>query len=403
MNVTASIQAKMARSIITGIDVGTYHVKVVIADARQKNDKGFPRIIGIGMAESRGLRHGYVTNIKDVSESIKRAVQSAEEKSGTKVKKAFVGIGGIGLASTIVNSSIITSRADAEITDLDIKKLREQCEKDIPQPSIANRRIIYDIPLQYKIDGIPALSKPEGLTGNKIELKTLFITCLDHHATDLIQAVNEAGIEVEDVMASPIAAGLVTLTKTQKIAGCVLANVGAETVSIAVFENNIPTSLEVFPIGSTDITNDIALGLKVPLEEAEQIKIGAITGSSYPRKKLEEIITARLSDIFELIEAHLKKIGRNGLLPAGIVITGGGSGLNAIDDIARIALRLPSRIGSIGLSENKPSFKDATWAVAYGLCIWGTHTDEGTEIDTSTIFLQNSWKALTRWIKKILP
>jgi cell division protein FtsA len=102
-------------------------------------------------------------------------------------------------------------------------------------------------------------------------------------------------------VASPIAASLITLTKAQKIAGCVLANIGAETVSIAVFENNMPVSLEIFPIGSTDITNDIALGLKVPLEEAEQIKIGAITGSSYPRKKLEEIIFARLSDIFELI------------------------------------------------------------------------------------------------------
>jgi cell division protein FtsA len=393
----------MSRSIITGIDVGTYHVKVVVADARQKNERGFPKILGVSMVESKGVRHGYVTNIKDVSESIKKAVKIAEEKSGLKIKKAFVGIGGIGLSSVIVTSSLITSRADAEITDLEVKKVREQCEKDIPVSSIANRRIIYDIPLQYKIDNVPALSKPEGLTGNKLELKTLFITCLDHHVTDLIQAVNEAGVEVEDIMASPIAAGFVTLTKTQKIAGCVLANIGAETVSIAIFENNIPTSLEVFPIGSTDITNDIALGLKVPLEEAEQIKIGAITGSSYPRKKLEEIITARLSDIFELIEAHLKKIGRNGLLPAGIVITGGGAGLSSIDDIAKVALKLPSRIGNIGLSENKQSFKDATWAVAYGLCIWGTHTEEGTELDTSAVFLQNVWKATIRLIKKILP
>ena len=259
----------MARNIITGIDVGTYHIKVVIADAREKNERGFPRIIGVGTAESRGVRHGYVTHVREVADSIRLAVSRAEEKADVKVKKAFLGVGGIGLASTIVQSNVITSRADAEITDLDVIKINEQAEKDIPRAFIANRRIIYAIPLQYKIDGVPALSAPEGLTGNKIELKTLFITCLDHHVTNLIQAVNEAGIEVEDVMASPIAAGFVTLTKTQKIAGCVLANIGAETVAISVFENNIPTSLEVFPIGSTDITNDIALGLKVPLEEAE--------------------------------------------------------------------------------------------------------------------------------------
>ncbi len=393
----------MARNIITGIDVGTYHIKVVIADGREKTDKGFPKIIGVGTTESRGLRHGYVTNVREVADSIRLAVSRAEEKAGIKVKKAFVGVNGIGLASTVVISSIMTSRADAEITDLDVAKLHEQAEKDIPRAAIANRRIIYAIPLQYKVDGTPSLGNPEGLSGNKLELKTLFITCLDHHVSDLIAAVNEAGIEVEDVMASPIAAGFVTLSKTQKIAGSVLANIGAETVSIAVFENNIPTSLEVFPIGSTDITNDIALGLKVPLEEAEQIKIGAITGSSYPRKKLEEIISARVSDIFDLVEAHLKKIGRNGLLPAGIIITGGGSGLNMIDEMAKAALKLPSRIGSLGLTEGKSSFKDATWAVAYGLCIWGTHADEGPEIDTTSAFFKNLWKKVSRWFKQFLP
>ena len=393
----------MARNIITGIDVGTYHIKVVITDGREKTDKGFPKIIGVGTAESRGLRHGYVTNVREVADSIRLAVSHAEEKAGIKVKKAFVGVNGIGLASTVVVSSIMTSRADAEITDLDIAKLHEQAEKDIPRTSIANRRIIYAIPLQYKVDGVPSLCNPEGLAGNKLELKTLFITCLDHHVADLIHAVNESGIEVEDVMASPIAAGFVTLSKTQKIAGSVLANIGAETVAIAVFENNIPTSLEVFPIGSTDITNDIALGLKVPLEEAEQIKIGAITGSSYPRKKLEEIVAARVSDIFDLVEAHLKKIGRNGLLPAGIVITGGGSGLNAIDEMAKAALKIPSRIGSLGLTEGKSSFKDATWAVAYGLCIWGTHADEGPEIDTTSAFFKNLWKKTSRWFKQFLP
>lgn len=393
----------MARNITTGIDVGTYYVKVVVASAKERNDRGMPRVLGVGMAETRGVRHGYVTNVEDVAASIRKAVAIAEEKSGTKIKKAFLGIGGIGLSSTTVNSFLMTSRADQEITDMELAKVHEQSEKDIPTSQIANRRIIYDIPLQYKIDGIPSLGTPMGLKGNKVELKTLFITCLDHHVADLIHAVNEAGIEVEDIMAAPVAAGFVTLSKSQKIAGCVLANIGAETVSIAVFENGIPSSLEVFPIGSTDITNDIALGLKVPLEEAEQIKIGAITGSSFPRKKLEEIVAARLSDIFELIEVHLKKIGRNGLLPAGIIITGGGSGLSSIDMMAKVALKLPSRIGTIGALDSKSSFKDATWAVAYGLCIWGLHAEEGPEIDTSVQFMKQSWRATVRWFKQFLP
>ncbi len=394
----------MPRSIVTGIDIGTYNVKVVISHGSERTDKGMPKILGIGMAESRGLRHGYIVNLQDVAESVRQAIAEAEKRANVKIKKAFVSIGGIGLGSVTSTSSVIISRADFEITALDIKKVTEQCEKDIPPVAILNKKIIHSIPLQYKVDGKATLGKPEGMKGSKFEVKMLYITCLEHHLNDIIQAVEEAGVSVEDVMAAPIAASLITLTKSQKIAGCVLANIGAETVSIAVFENNAPASLEVFPIGSTDITNDIALGLKVPLEEAEQIKIGAITGSSFPRRKLEEIIQARLSDIFELIEAHLKKIGRNGLLPAGIIITGGGSGLSNIEELAKAALNLPSRLGTLNfVREEKQSFRDSTWAVAYGLCVLGTHTDEDVALDTSSLFFVKTWKAIVSWVKQFLP
>ena len=334
------------------------------------------------------------------------------------------------MGSVISTSTIAISRADSEVTTLDIKRAHDQCEKEIPPTAGVNRKILHTIPLQYKIDGKVVLGNPEGMKATKLEVKMLFITSLEHHLNYVIQAIEEAGIVIQDVMASPVAASLVTLTKAQKIAGCVLANIGAETVSIAVFENNIPVSLEVFPIGSTDITNDIALGLKVPLEEAEQIKIGSIAGSSYPRKKLEEIIEARLSDIFELIEAHLKKVGRNGLLPAGIVITGGGAGLGTIEDMARIALRLPSRIGvifptdhganNINERENtrdqgrgqekqttKPTsrqtFRDATWAVSYGLCILGLNAEEGPTVGGSMNLMKTTKNSIVAWFKQFLP
>jgi len=362
-------------------------------------------VIGAAMVETRGLRHGYVVNVKDVSASIRSAVSEAEKRAGVKVKGAFVGVGGIGLGSSISTSSVIISKADMEITPLDISRVLEQCEKELSTSIVLNRKVIHSVPLGYKVDGQPVLgATPEDMKGGKLEVRMLFITCLEHHLNDILEAVEGAGIRVEDVMAAPVAASLVTLTKSQKIAGVVLANIGAETVSIAVFENNVPVSLEIFPIGSTDITNDIALGLKVPLEEAEEIKIGAVTGNSYPRKKLEDIISARLSDIFELIDAHLKKIGRNGLLPAGIVITGGGSGLNNIEEIARIALRLPSRIGSSNLAvEGKQSFRDATWAVAYGLCIFGLNADDGLGLTPSNDSISKAGKSIVRWVKQFLP
>jgi cell division protein FtsA len=230
----------------------------------------------------------------------------------------------------------------------------------------------------------------------------LFITCLEAHLNDLLEAVDQAGIEVIDVMASPIAASFVTLTKAQKIAGCVLANIGAETISIVIFENNIPISLEVFPIGSTDITNDIALGLKIPLEEAENIKIGGITSTTFSKKKLDEIVSARLADMFELIENHLKKVGRNGLLPAGIFLTGGGGGIGAIEDFAKVALKLPSRIASMTLGDQKSGVKDSTWAVAYGLCMLGFSKEDKKNLGVKNTMNKTGIKIIN-FFKQFLP
>jgi cell division protein FtsA len=397
----------MLRNITVGIDIGTYQVKVVVAELAKKTDgesgRHETRIIGTGLAESKGLRHGYIINSADVTESIRKAALLAEKTSGVKINRAFISIGGIGLQGIHSTASTIVSRADLEITDLDIEKLNQICEKEIPGTLIQNRRILHSIPLSYKIDGKAALAKtPLGMKGSKLEVKMLFITCLEPHLDDLLEAVEEADIEVIDVLASPIAASFVTLSKTQKIAGCVLANIGAETISIVVFENNLPISLEVFPIGSTDITNDIALGLKIPLEEAESIKVEGLHGTSFSKKKLDEIISARLSDMFDLIESHLKKIGRNELLPAGIFITGGGASWATIEDFAKIALKLPSRLATLNMGENKGRIKDSTWAVAYGLCMLGFSKEEKQNLGLKNSMNRGGQKILN-WFKQFLP
>ncbi len=319
-----------------------------------------------------------------------------------KIKKAFISIGGVGLLGVVGSGTIIISRADYEITELDTEKAIGVSLSEIPKNVSMNRRILNTVPILFKVDGKTVYGKPIGMKGTKLEVKTMFITCLENHVNDLVETVGDAGVEVEDVVAAPIAASLVTLTKTQKIAGCVLANIGSETVSIAVFENNMPISLEVFPFGGNDITNDIALGMKIPLEEAEDLKRGAIVGATYPQKKLNEIIGARLSDIFELIEAHLKKIGRNGLLPAGIVMTGGGSAIEMINDLAKSTLRLPARIATINFGEgNKAQIKDASWSVVLGLCILGL---KGEDQGLSGIKIaKKARNDLLGWLKQFLP
>lgn len=393
------------RNTSVGIDIGTHHVKVVVSMRTSEKSRDFPKIIGVGGSEARGLRHGYIINIADVTESVREAVAQAEKTSRVKIKRAFISIGGVGLEAVTDSGSAVVSRGDGEITELDLEKAHASARLSIPAQAIINRKILHPIAMGYKIDGKNILGgNPVGMKGLKLDVRMLFITCLEQHFNDLVSAVEEAGVEVEDYMASPLAASLVSLTKTQKMAGCVLANIGAETVSLVVFENGLPVSLEIFPIGSTDITHDIALGLRVSLEEAESIKLGAITGTNYTKKDLDKIVVARLSDIFDLIEAHLKKIGRNGLLPAGIILTGGGSGIHTLEELARAALKLPSKIGSLPLSSEGKPVKDASWSVAYGLTIWG-FTGDGVmgRGDDMSLIGKKIWRLLHNAVRPLLP
>ncbi|MFA5933655.1 MAG: cell division protein FtsA [Candidatus Paceibacterota bacterium] len=388
----------MIRNITIGIDVGTSTVRVVVAE--RVKDEQFPRIIGIGSAESRGLRHGYITNMSEAVKSIQKAVAEAEKNSQIKIKRAFVSIGGISLSSETAAGVAIVSRGDHEVTKLDISKAIDGAEETL---ELSNKKIIQTVPISYRLDGKDIHGRPDGMQGTKLEVKTLFVTCLAQHLEDLIVAVSEAGVDVINVIASPMAASLVTLTDKQKIAGCILANIGAETVSIATFENGNIISLQVFSIGGTEITKDIALGLKIPLEEAEGIKIGSMI-SNYPKKKLDEIIEARLSDIFELIEKHLKKIGRSALLPAGIIITGGGSNLPLIEDLAKHSLKLPAKIGTAEyFAQSKIKPRDSSWFVALGLCISGIDPQNGSEPGS----INESFKSFKRFIgnvvKQLLP
>jgi len=382
------------RRIATGIDVGTHTTRVVIMEQVHGD---IPHIIGTGSSETKGLRHGYIVNKADATRSIKGALTQAEKMAGFKVKNVFLSVGGISLESAISHGVATMSRAGGEVDVKDLKKASEEAEKNLS--NLVNKRIVYRAPIRYKLDGKEVLCTPVNMIGDKIEVKMLFVTYLDQHLRDLLGAVEDIGVEVDEVVPSPIAASQVALSKKERNVGSTLVNIGAETVSIAVFENDIAISLQVFPIGSTDITNDIALGLKIPLEEAENIKLTRSTGI-YPKKKLDEIVEARLCDIFELIEAHLKKINRNGLLPAGIVLTGGGAGIATIEDLAKGVLKLPSSVARPVLANGgKSLIKDSSWLVAYGLANYAlTKPSErrGTNMD-------DVWGTLKNWVKPFLP
>ncbi|MDP1689880.1 MAG: cell division protein FtsA [bacterium] len=364
----------MARRIATGIDIGTYQVKmVVVEELSDKNGGRQLRIIGTGLAESKGLRHGYIVNKEEVSTSILKAKREAEAVARVPIRSAFLAVGGISLDEARATGSAIISRADQEITLLDLEKAG-QVAREAAAPGFLNRHVLHSIPLEYCIDGQKVLGDPLGMKGVRLEVEYLFVTCLAQHEDVLAKAVEDADIEVIDQMASPLAGSYVLLDGDQKMKGCVLANIGAETISIVVYDEGIPVSVKVFPMGSSHITDDIALGFRVSLEEAERVKLGRLSGQMYPRKKVDDLIVSRLNAMFALIDKHLKSLGRRGPLPAGIIISGGGAGIGSISDIARGSLKLPARLAEFRITTDA-KIRDATWAVAYGLALWGLTGD----------------------------
>lgn len=384
----------MIRNVKVGIDIGTGATRVVVAEFQK--DGSPPKILGTGVSGTRGMRHGYVIHPAEAARSIKKALADAEKNSGISIKRVYVSVGGVGLGSETATGSAMIGKADGEVTQIDIEGAMRESEESL---KLTNKKVIHAIPISYRVDGKEILGSPEGVRGAKLEVKTLFVTSLEKHLDEALAVVRDAGVEIVDVIAGPIAGSFAALNDRQKTVGCALVNIGAETVSIAAFENGGIVSLQVFSIGSADITNDIALGLKIPLDEAEGIKTGSIT-TDYSKKKLDEIIEARLRDIFELIDNHLRKIKRSGLLPAGIIITGGGANLPGIEAHAKHALKLPAKIGVAELFEQtKSKVRDHAWFVAVGLTIAGA---TGTS-ERGTGFWKRIKVSLSNMLKQLMP
>lgn len=401
--------------IVTGIDVGSAYTRVVVCE--EGNESGELIVRALSKVPSDGLKCGNVLNAEAVSDVLSVAIREAERTYGARIKKAHVSIGGTGLSTTSDTVVVAVSRADSITSELDVGRALEESEAKLRER--ANTRIIHTIPSEFKIDGRKITGKPHGYVGNKLELRTVFITCTAPFVDALVGAVEDTGVEVEGIYAGPIAESIATLSPMSRNAGCALVNIGAETVSILTHEDGLPTSLRVFPIGSAHITHDIALGLRIPLDEAEQIKI-SIPEDKKVARRVGDIVEARLSDVFELIDTHLKKIGRSGLLPAGIMFTGGGSHISGIEELARKQLGLPARVaknifldsknregdarGRDGMKarERADKARDPEWSIAVGLAMLGISGGEPEE-SLGLRVAKRTRTSLTSFFKQFLP
>ena len=360
-----------------GIDIGTTTVRCVVGHI--DGTTGVPTIVGVGVAQNSGMRKGTVVNLHGPAQAIDDALGEAERMSGYQVNSATININGTHILSTHADGMIAVGSSNHEIIEDDLARIEEVATMGkIP----ANREVLEIIPHAYKLDGQDNIKNPLGMTGTRLEIDAHVVSVLVPHSSNLHKAMEIAKVVPRATVVSGIAAARAVLTEQQIENGVVLIDIGGATTNIAVYEEGDLQYTAVIPIGGINITNDLAIGLKISPEMAEKLKIEH--ASATPRKDhsgvsvdydgeiqsfqiadIDEIVEARLEEIFEAITKELKRAGRAGKLPNGAILTGGTAQLKGIADYTKSALGLAARIGVAsgygGVADNidKPQFATA--------------------------------------------
>ncbi len=382
-------------SIIAGIDIGSTTTRVVIAE--HTGNGSHPRVLGAGKSETAGISRGYVIHEEEAVRSLVQAIKMAEKSADIRLERAYVCMGGVSLETHLHTVEIPITRREVHTKDLGMMGRQATDEFLVANK---NKSVLHAIPVNYRLDGEEVFGDPVGMAGGQIAADFSLVTCLTQHRDGLVSVVGRAGIDIIDIIASPIAAGVVALSQRARTAGSAIVDIGSETLTIAVFERDALVNVAVVPCGASLITNDLALGLQISLDEAEIVKYGRrAERTTTAKRKVYEIIEARIMDMLEIIQKRLHLWSKDRLLPGGMVIIGGGSNSEHIDTIARDFLKLP--VQTLDPSKVIPSKRDldASWFSAYGICMLG---DESPEYRTTGIALGKMWKDARGMIKDFL-
>jgi cell division protein FtsA len=388
---------------IVGIDMGSFSTRVVVAHPPTHTTP--PLVVGYGVTDTEGVRRGYIVDAEKAERSLRHALARAEKMAEIKIKRAYVAVSGQSLTSDIVDVSIMVSKGDSQVTQFDVDSLEEKAEQTFYNHK-KNKKILHIIPLYFQIDGEDIMGNPVGMRGTKIEARFLCMSTLTHHLEDFVNVINNAGVSIIDVVASPLAISLATLSARQRTVGVAILDIGAEITTLTLFENDKVLGVTTIPIGSSDITNDIALGLKVTLDEARKIKEEYTTKDfAFSKRKISEVISARLGDIFDMTNKYLQAHRRKGLLPAGVVITGAGSLLHDIKTYAEQHLELTISIANVQqrFGQATKLLPDNRFITAYSLCFLDS---EATPSFSNNIFKKATSEGISfvkRLIEQFMP
>lgn len=413
----------MDEPIIVAIDIGTTKICTLVG---REEAPGQLRILGVGVEPSQGVRKGVVVDMVAASQAVVRSVEKAERTCGLEIDSALVSLAGSHVSSA--NSRGVVGVAGRMIDEGDIARAIDAAKAvNIPH----NREIIHIIQRGFNIDGQEGIRKPLGMHGYRLEVETHIITASAASVENLRQCVGAAGVDVSQFVLNPLASAEVVLTETERDMGVVICDMGGGTTDMAIYIGGDVWHTNVLAVGGDHITSDIAHGLRLPITQAEDIKIKhghAIRDEVNPnesfsvkpfgeeqpveinRQELAHVIEARVEEIFSLVLQEIKRSGYDGLLPAGMVLTGGSSALPGIRALASQTLNLPVRIAMpenlIGMSDKleTPAFSTSVGLLKWALLMTDIYLQParpGIRIGTATGGIE--WDSVKNFLRRLLP
>lgn len=381
--------------IVVGLDIGTTKICAIVAEV---TEEGAVNVVGVGSSPSRGLRKGVVVNIESTVESIKKAVEEAELMAAVQINSVYTGIAGSHIAGE--NSRGVVALKKQEVTRLDVQRAVETARSVAVLPS--DRRILHVLPREFMVDDQDGIREPLGMSGSRLEVDVHIITGAVTSAQNIIKSVNRAGLDVVDMVLQPLASSEAVLTPEERELGVAMVDLGGGTTDLAIFAEGSIRHTAVLPIGGQHLTTDLAIGLRTPQAEAERLKIrkgvalvelvkddemvevpgvGDRPARTLCRKLLAEIIEPRVEEMFDLVRREIMRTGYEGILAAGVVITGGTSMLEGILEAAERVLDLPVRRGiPNGVGGLRDIVSNPMYATGVGLIQLARHHDGELEM-----------------------
>ena len=376
----------MERTIV-GIDVGTTKVCTLIGEI---DDADNLCIVGVGVAPSHGLSKGVVVNVDEASRSIADSIEKAERVSGYTIESCYLGLAGKHISSLNSRGVVAVGRGERLIAEDDIDRALEAAQA-IAVPH--NREIVHVIPRSYTLDGQKGVHDPVGMVGFRLEVEAHIVTGAVASIRNLVQCIDSAGVVVNDLILQPLASSEAVLTPEERQTGVVLVDAGGGTTDVAIFVDGSIWHSVVLPVGGSNLTNDLSVGLRTHFATAEDLKIkyghvlpelvdpddmvdvpafGEGESQSVSRRQMAQILEARAEEMYAMIMNEIKRSGYEGLLPVGLVLTGGTADLRGFKELGREMLQLPVRVGRVrNISGLVDAVSSPAYATAVGLLLWG--------------------------------